>query len=101
MINSLISLITLLSLFTDSIEKTLGIFAVLIIMAFTFKTIIRKNSLINLFYPYMYSFYENVVSGFYSSNYLIGIIINLSLGVIFILISYFKFIKKDFLGSRE
>ena len=49
----------------------------------------------------MYYFYENVVSGFYRYNYPFGIIINLSLGVIFIVLSYYKFLSKDFLDSRE
>lgn len=98
---STISLITFLSLFTDSLEKTLGVFSILTITAFTLKTIVSKNSIANLIYPYMYYFYENVVSGFYRYNYPFGIVINFSLGVIFTVLSYYKFLSKDFLGSRE
>lgn len=96
-----IALIILLSTFTDSMEKTLGITMVFIIAAFTFHIIASKESIVNLLYPYMYCFYENVITGFYRANYLFGVIMNIVLGTLFISLSYLKFINKDFLGVRE
>jgi len=93
-----IALIMMLSIFTDSTEKTLGVTMILIITAFTFNITADMESIVNLLHPYMYCFYENVISGFYRSNYLFGIIINIGLGMLFILISYFRFTRKDFLG---
>lgn len=94
-----IALIMVLSIFTDSMEKTLGVTMILIITAFTFNITADMDSIVNLLHPYMYCFYENVISGFYRSNYLFGIIMNISLGILFILISYIRFTRKDFLGS--
>lgn len=95
-----ISLIFILSVFTDSMEVTLGISIVIAIAAFTFKVIATKDSIINFIYPYMYCYYESVISGFYRANYLFGIIMNSLLSISFILLSLSKFIKKDFLGSK-
>ncbi|NLX61882.1 MAG: ABC transporter permease subunit [Tissierellia bacterium] len=96
-----VALIVFLSIFTDSLEKTLGITMVLIIAAFTFHIIASKESALNLFYPYMYCYFENIISGFYRSNYMLGIIMNIGFSVFFIFISYLKFTRKDFLGFRE
>lgn len=96
-----VALIILLSTFTDSMGKTLGITMVLIIAAFTFYIIASKESIINLLYPYMYCFYENSISGFYRANYLFGMGTNTLLGILFTLLSYFKFTSKDFLGVQE
>ena len=96
-----ITLIIFLSIFTDSLEETMGISIVIAVAAFTFNIIANKNSIVNLLYPYMYCFYENVISGFYRCNYLLGIIMNIGLSILFILISYVKFRNKDFLGASE
>lgn len=96
-----ISLITALSIFTDSMSKTLGVSTIIIISTITFKLTVSKSSIINLIHPYMYTFLDNVVSGFYRSNYLFGIIINVILSTVLIILSYFKFIKKDFLGAAD
>lgn len=96
-----VAFIIFLSIFTDSIGKTLRITMVFILAAFTFHVIAGKESLVNLWYPYMYCYYDNVISGFYRSNYLFGLVMNISLGILFIFISYFKFTGKDFLGVRE
>src|SRR5690606_1361017 len=96
-----VALIVFLSIFTDSLEKTLGITMVLIIAAFTFHIIASKESALNLFYHYMYCYFEIIISGFYRSNYMLGIIMNIGFSVFFIFISYLKFTRKDFLGFRE
>lgn len=95
-----IALIFFLSILTDSMEKTLGISIVIVITAFTFNIIASRESIVNLIYPYMYCFYENTISGFYRANYLLGITMNISLGTAFILLSFSKFVKKDFVDSR-
>jgi len=96
-----VALVMLLSIFTDSTGKTLGVTMFLIITAFTFNMISDMESIINLFHPYMYCYYENAITGYYRSNYLFGIVLNIGLGIVFIFISYFKFTGKDFLGHES
>ena len=96
-----ISVIIGISIFTDSSSKTLGFSIMLIGLAFIFKNFISKDSIINLIYPYCYLFIKDVIELNNRSNYLFGILFNSLMAIALLMIGYYKFINKDFLGARE
>lgn len=96
-----IALIICISIFTDSNKKTMGISIILLVMAFIFDNFLKKHSIVNLVYPYSYIYIRNVIEANSRSNYLLGMLLNSFLAVGLFIISYYKFISKDFLGGRE
>lgn len=96
-----ISIIMGISIFTDSSVKTLGFSIMLIGLAFIFKNFVSRQSIVNVIYPYCYLFIRNVIELDSHSNYLFGILLNGLMAIGLFMISYNRFIHKDFLGSRE
>lgn len=96
-----IALIMCISIFLDSGTKTLGFSIMLLVLAFIFNNFISKKSIVNLIYPYCYLFIKNVIEVNTRSNYLFGILLNISITILLFIMSYRKFIYKDFLGARE
>nr|WP_300005468.1 ABC transporter permease subunit [Tissierella sp.] len=96
-----ISLIIFLSIFTDSNSNTLGFTMMFLVLSFIFNSFLPKESIINLIYPYSYLFVKDVIEINNSSHYLIGYLINFFLSILLFVFSYYKFMKKDFLGARE
>ena len=96
-----ITLIICISIFLDSSTKTLGFSIMLLVLAFIFENFLDKQSIINLIYPYSYLYIKNVIEVNNRSNYLFGIILNISMTIILFIMSYKKFIYKDFLGAKE
>ena len=92
--------ISFLSVFTDSLTKTMGIEILMIILALLFRKFVSPNSTIHGITPFSYIFTEDVLINRYNTNYIFGILLNLSLSGILLFISYKKFRNKDFLGSR-
>lgn len=96
-----ISLIIFISIFTDSSGNTLGFPIMLLVLAFIFDNFLPKESIVNLIYPYSYLFIKNAIEINNRSNYLFGILLNSLLSIGLFMLSYYKFISKDFLGARE
>ncbi len=96
-----IALIIFISIFTDSNRKTLGISIMLLVLAFIFDNFLEKQSIVNLIYPYSYLYVRNSIELNTRSNYLFGILLNSLIGIGLFVMSYYKFVRKDFLGARE
>lgn len=96
-----ISLVMCISIFVDSSTKTLGFSMILLVLAFIFNNFVPKESIVNLIYPYCYLFIRNVIEINNRSNYLFGVLLNSLLTIGLFIISYNKFINKDFLGAKE
>lgn len=96
-----VSVIMGISILTDSNSKTLGFSIMLIGLAFIFKNFVSRKSIINLIYPYSYLFVRDVIELESYSNYLLGILLNILMAIGLFIMSYHKFIHKDFLGARE
>ncbi|MBU5425179.1 ABC transporter permease [Tissierella pigra] len=90
-----------ISIITDSSGKTLGFSTMIIGLAFILKNFVSRHSIINLIYPYSYLYIKDVIEVNNNSNYLLGIMLNSIMAIVLFVISYKKFIHKDFLGSRE
>ena len=73
----------------------------LLVLAFIFNNFVGKESIINLIYPYSYLFIKNSIELNNRSNYLFGILLNSFLSIGLLILSYYKFINKDFLGAKE
>lgn len=95
-----ISLIMFISIFTDSSGNTLGFPIMLLVLAFIFNNFLPKESIVNLIYPYSYLFIKNAMEINNRSNYLFGILLNLLLSIGLFILSYYKFLNKDFLGAK-
>ena len=96
-----ISIISLLSVYTDSISKTIGAEIVLIFMTVLIRNFIFEEQSIHGLNPFSYIFTQDVLTGRINSSYLLGIILNIGLIVLCGLLSYIKFNRKDFLGDKE
>lgn len=96
-----ISIISLLSVYTDSISKTIGAEIVLIFMTVLIRNFIFEEQSIHGLNPFSYIFTQDVLTGRINSSYLLGIILNIGLIVLCGLLSYMKFNRKDFLGDKE
>lgn len=90
-----------ISILTDSNSKTLALSIMLIGLAFIFKNFVSRQSIVNLIYPYSYLFVRDVIELKNYSNYLLGILLNTLIAIGLFIMSYHKFIHKDFLGARE
>lgn len=91
--------ISFLSVFTDSITKTMGIEILMIMLSLLFRKFVSPNSIIHGITPFSYIFTEDVLINRYNTNYIFGILLNLILSGILLFISYKRFKNKDFLGS--
>lgn len=96
-----IGFISLLSLFTDSTVRTMGIEISLLILFLLLRKFVLSNNLIHALSPLSYIFTQDVLTEKYNTNFNFGILLNLALTGIFLFISYRKFNSKDFLGSRS
>ncbi len=96
-----ISIISLLSVYTDSISKTIGAEIVLIFMTVIVRNFIFEEQSIHGLNPFSYIFTQDVLTGRINSSYLLGILLNIGLIVLCGLLSYMKFNRKDFLGDKE
>ncbi|WP_353093581.1 ABC transporter permease subunit [Tissierella praeacuta] len=96
-----ITLIICISIFTDSSKKTMGTSIMLLILAFIFDNFLTKQSIVNLIYPYSYIYIRNAIEVNKRSNYLFGILLNSLMSIGLFIMSYYKFIQKDFLGTKE
>lgn len=90
-----------ISIRTDSNNQTIGITVIFLFMAFVFSMFLSEKSIINLWYPLSYLFVDKVISVTNRSNYIIGILLNGIGSTILFILSYNKFIKKDFLDPVE
>lgn len=98
---STIALIIFISIFSDSSTKTLGISMMLLVMAFIFNNFISKQSIVNLFYPYCYLYVRDVIEVNNRSNYMFGILLNSLMTIGLFIMSYGRFVSKDFLGAKS
>ena len=96
-----ISLIICISIFSDSSTKTLGFSIMLLVLAFIFNNFLSDQSIVNLIYPYCYLFVRNVIEVNNQSNYLFGILLNGLMAIVLFIMSYNKFVHKDYLGAKE
>lgn len=96
-----ICMISLLSIYTDSISKTISVEIVLILMTVLIRNFIFEEQIIHGLNPYSYIFTQDVLTGRINSSYLLGMILNIVLIVLCLLLSYMKFNGKDFLGDKE
>ena len=90
-----------ISILTDSNKITLGLTIIIVTMSFGFNAFLSKGSPVNLWYPHSYLFIEDVLQVSNRSNYLMGIIICVSGGILSFILGYLKFVKKDFLGAVD
>lgn len=95
-----ISFISMLSIFTDSTAKTVGIEIALILLCLLFREFLSPDSIIHAITPFSYIFTEDILIEKYNTNYILGILLNLSLSAILLTIGYKKFANKDYLGSK-
>lgn len=96
-----IALIISISIFTDSNRKTIGISIMLLVLAFIFHNFLTKKSIVNLIYPYSYLYARDAIELNTRSSYLFGILLNSLIGIGLFIMSYYKFVQKDFLGAKE
>lgn len=96
-----IGLIMFVSIYFDSNSKTLGVSVMLLLLAFVFTNLFSKESILNLVYPYSYLFTRNIIEAKVRSNFFFGILLNSSLSIVLLILSYYKFVNKDFLGAKE
>lgn len=96
-----ITLIIFISIYTDSNKKTMGFSIMLLVLAFIFNNFLTRQSIVNLIYPYCYLYIRNAIEINNRSNYLFGIILNSLMSIGLFMMSYYKFIRKDFLGAKE
>lgn len=73
----------------------------LLVLAFIFNNFLTRQSIVNLIYPYCYLYIRNAIEINNRSNYLFGIILNSLMSIGLFMMSYYKFIRKDFLGAKE
>lgn len=97
----MVALVVFTSILTDSMSLTTGVVLISLVLAFLFNNIMNGMVVSNLYYPLSYFYTENVISVLTWSNYYFGILINGIGIVIFVILTYHKFIKKDFLGAKE
>ena len=97
----MIALAVFTSILTDSMSLTTGVVLIALVLAFLFNNIMNGMVISNLYYPFSYFYTENVLSVLTWSSYYLGVIIN-GIGIlIFVILTYHTFIKKDFLGAKE
>lgn len=96
-----VALIMCISIITDSSSNTLGFSIMLLVMAFILNNFVSDQSIVNLVYPYSYLFMDKVIGASNRSNYIFGILLNSVLAAGLFMLSYYKFVKKDFLGAKE
>lgn len=96
-----IILISFLSVYTDSTTKTVGIVLILIMITLLLREFFPPDIIAQSFIPFTYIFTQDILIGKINVNYIIGIILNISLSLILLIASSQKFIRKDFLGSKE
>lgn len=96
-----VALVYFVSLMLDSQNKTLGVMIGVILFAFIANSFLDKEIVFNYWYPYAYIFIDKVLQVQNRSNLLTGLLLNLS-GLILILVMSFKrYMKKDFLGAND
>lgn len=95
-----IGLISILSTFTDSASQTIGIEVSLVMLSLLFRKFVLPSSIIHGLSPFNYIFTQDVLIQRYNSSLILGVLLNLGLGIILLIISSRGFIKKDFLGSK-
>ena len=93
--------ILMISILTDSNNKTLAIAIIIIAISYGFNVFLDKSSAMNLWYPHSYLFIQNVLEVNNRSNYQMGIIITILCGGVSFLLSYLKFVSKDYLGATD
>lgn len=96
-----VALIIAISVITDSSSNTLGITIMLLVMAFIFENFVSDQSIIKLIYPYSYLFMDKIIQASSRANYPFGLLLNSLLAVGLLVLSYLKFVSKDFLGAKE
>lgn len=95
-----IAFISTLSVFTDSITKTIGIEAAFIIFSLLLREFLSTASIVHAIFPYSYIFVQDVIIQRFKTNYNLGILLNIGLAAALAFVGYKKFIKKDFIGSK-
>lgn len=95
-----IGFISVLSTYTDSVSKTIGIEVLLILLSLLLRKFVLPNSITHLLTPFSYIFAQDVLVQRYNTSYILGILIGLVVSAILLFISYKKFENKDFLGSK-
>ena len=96
-----ITLISFISIFTDSTTKTMGISIILIILYMFFREFLPLDSIIHGVSPFAYIFTEDILIEKYNTSYILGILLNLGLSIILLITGCRKFVNKDFLGSKD
>ncbi|MCT4544580.1 MAG: ABC transporter permease [Vallitalea sp.] len=96
-----ISLISTISVFTDSTTKTMGIVISAIMLCLLIRRFVSPGSIIHGILPYSYIFNQDILIGRYNTSYILGVLINLGLSAVLLLIGSKKIAKKDFLGARD
>lgn len=96
-----ISLISMIAIISDSESFSIGMEIGLISITLIMRLFIPKDNILHLLNPFTYLFAEDILHFNYNSNYLLGLVINISLTILFYIISRLKFQSKDFLGSVD
>lgn len=95
-----VALTFLISVFTDSSHKTIGMMTLLFVMTFIFNSLMGMNFTSHMFFPTSYLYPENVLQVKTLTNFSLGVVLNAGLGSILLLISFIRFKNKDFLGAK-
>ncbi|WP_352404748.1 ABC transporter permease [Sporanaerobacter acetigenes] len=90
---------TSISIKTNSISITLGTITGILMITFVLSSFIGEESLINLIYPFSYLNIYSVLNAQINSSFLLGLLINITIGIILIMTSFQSFKKEDFLGG--
>lgn len=96
-----ICIISLLSVYTDSVSKTIGTEIVLILLVVIIRNFVFEEHSIHGLNPFSYIFTQDILTGRINSSYLFGVLLNKGFIALCVLLSYKKFNSKDFLGDKE
>lgn len=73
----------------------------LLVLAFIFNNFISNQSIVNLIYPYCYLYIRDVIEVNNRSSYMLGITLNSLLTLGLFIMSFRRFVSKDFLGVKS
>lgn len=101
MLASLITLILLISLKTDSTNASIGVFFCIVFLSVLLNATQSESSIIKGHFPYSYLFIENVWSVKEQFNLWYGYVSNITLLLVSLIYMRFEIEKKDLLGGTE
>ena len=94
-----IAMTFLVAVWTDSSHKTIAVMILLFMMTFIVNSLIGMSFQGHMFFPMSYFYTESVLQVKILANYYVGLLMNISLGLLGLSLAFYKFKKKDFLGG--